>query len=482
MPDPTPTVPHRGTKVVATAGPATDGRIEAMIRAGVDVFRVNFSHGTRDDHVRRVQEIRSAAERLTRHIAVMGDLQGPKIRIHRFRDGEVTLEAGAMFRIDTTLAPDAGTVERVGTGYPSLPHDVGPGDALVLGDGLVELDVTGTTSTEVICRVVTGGRLAGGQGINKRHGGLSAGAITSQDERDIGLAAELELDYLAVSFPRAADDIVRARSLADAAGLRCGIIAKIERAEVVADTERLDEVILAADAVMVARGDLGIEIGDAALMGVQKLVIHRARELNREAITATQMMESMINNPIPTRAEVMDVANAVLDGTDAVMLSGETAIGRYPVETVAAMVRVIRGAESSAEFLQGERPQVRCRQIDESIALAAMTVANQLEGVRAVACVTTSGTTPRLMSRFRSRLPIYAMSSVRRTLARVELYHSVQPVYFEGSAERESITDQAIDWLKAQSVVAAGDRVILSRGDRRNLPGGTNTLRVIDVR
>jgi pyruvate kinase len=237
-----------------------------------------------------------------------------------------------------------------------------------------------------------------------------------------------------------------------------------------------------SDGVMVARGDLGIEIGDAALMGVQKHIIHRARELNREVITATQMMESMINNPVPTRAEVMDVANAVVDGTDAVMLSGETAIGRYPVETVAAMVRVIRGAETSAEFLQSGRPQVRCRQIDESIALAAMTVANQLDGVRAVACVTTSGTTPRLMSRFRSRLPIYAMSSVPRTLARVALYHSVQPVLFVGSAERESITDQAIEWLKAQGVVETGDRVILSRGDRRDVPGGTNTLRVVVVR
>jgi pyruvate kinase len=474
--------PHRGTKVVATAGPSTDGRIEQMLRAGVDVFRINFSHGSHDEHVRRVQEIRAAAERLGRHPAVMGDLQGPKIRIGRFREGTVTLEPDATFRIDTALAADAGTAERVGTAYAMLPEDTNPGDELVLGDGLVELVVLETTATEVVCRVISGGRLAGGQGINKRFGGLSAGAITDQDERDIALAATLELDYLAVSFPRAADDIAQARKLAQRHGLDCGIIAKIERAEVVAAAERLDEVIRTSDAVMVARGDLGIEIGDAALMGVQKRIIARARELNREVITATQMMESMIQNPVPTRAEVMDVANAVVDGTDAVMLSGETAIGKYPVETVAAMVRVIRGAEGSAEFALGGRLRVRYTQIDESIALAAMTIANQLENVRAVACVTTSGTTPRLMSRFRSRLPIYAMSNRRRTLARVALYHSVLPVLFDGSEERESITDQALEWLKAQGVVDVGDRVILSRGDRRNLPGGTNTLKVVDVR
>jgi pyruvate kinase len=476
-----PLQPHRGTKIVATAGPSSDGCLDAMIRAGVDVFRLNFSHGTRDDHVRRVREIRAAADRLGRHIAVLGDLQGPKIRIHGFRDGDVDLQAGATFRIDTALGADAGTVERVGTGYAALPGDVRPGDELLLGDGLIELKVTETSLTEVICRVVNGGRLAGGQGINKRYGGLSAAAITDKDERDIALAAELELDYLAVSFPRHAGDIERARRLAEGCGLRCGVIAKIERAEVVAEAERLDQVITVADAVMVARGDLGIEIGDAALMGVQKRIIARARALNREVITATQMMESMIRNPSPTRAEVMDVANAVVDGTDAVMLSGETAIGRYPVETVAVVERVIRGAESSAEFVLGGKLQVRCRQIDESIALAAMTVANQLEGVRAVACVTTSGTTPRLMSRFRSRLPIYAMSDQMRTLARVALYHSVHPVYFDSSAERESITDQALEWLKARHAVVVGDRVILSRGDRRNLPGGTNTLKIVDV-
>lgn len=479
-----PGVPPRATKIVATLGPASDGRVAELLAAGVDVFRLNLSHGTHAEHAARIDLIRAESTRLGRYVAIMADLQGPKIRIRGFaQPGPVTLCRGACFAIDAALDDLSGSVDRVGTTYARLPSEVVPGDLLVLGDGLIELEVTGVHSGRVDCRVAAGGDLAAGQGINKRGGGLSADALTEKDRTDLAFACSKSVDYIAVSFPRAAADIDMARALITEQGGNCGLVAKIERAEAVADDTALDALVLASDAVMVARGDLGIEIGDAALVGVQKRIIARARALGRSVITATQMMESMTKNPRPTRAEVMDVANAVLDGTDAVMLSGETAVGCHPVAAVRSMSEVVRGAEGSdAPSADAERPG-DCDSVDASLALAAMTVADTLSGVAAVACLTASGNTPRLMSRARSRLPIYAMAHSPSTLARVALIRGVHPVLFETEGvDFDLVNEAAIAWLTQHGIVSFGDRVILSKGDYRDVQGGTNTLKIMEVR
>lgn len=474
----------RGTKVVATVGPATDGNLPALFAAGVNVCRVNFSHGTANEHRARVQAIRAAAVEAQRVVAILGDLQGPKIRIGRFEAEPVLLAVDASFTIDSAHDADRGTAIRVGATYPDLARDCQPGDMLVLGDGLIELEVTAIEGTAVTCRVAVGGELTGGKGINKRGGGLSAGALTPKDHQDIALAAELGVDFLAVSFPRSAADMNEARQLSHAAGLHCALVAKLERAESVADPDTLHDLIAASDVVMIARGDLGIEVDYSALMGVQKYVIKKARELGRATITATQMMESMITNPVPTRAEVLDVANAVLDGTDAVMLSGETAVGAYPIDTVKAMVRVIRGAEASAQFQSGAVEAERCEAVDEAIAMAVMTVAARLERVKAIVCFTASGNTPKLMSRYLSRLPIYALVEDPKTLARIALYRGVNPVLYEPAvADYEAMNRDAIQWLVDRRFVENGDRVILAKGDLKEdrQPGGTNTLKVIKI-
>lgn len=473
----------RNTKIVATLGPGSDGRIERLVQAGVDVFRLNFSHGSHQEHGERVRRIRDAAASQGRFVAILADLQGPKIRIWGFAGvDEVELEAGAPFTIDCDLGERDGTAEQVGTSYQTLAEEVAAGDVLVLGDGLIELAVESVSGRAVHCRVLAGGALGSGKGLNKRGGGLSAEALTEKDYKDLAFACEQGVDWIAVSFPASAADMEQARGLIASHGANCGLVAKLERAEAVTDREKLDAIILASDAVMVARGDLGVEVGDAPLMGLQKLIISRARELNRAVITATQMMESMITNPRPTRAEVMDVANAVVDGTDAVMLSAETAVGRYPVETVEAMDRVIKGAEATAQYTNASPDGTRSDAIDESVAMAAMTVANTLRGVRAVACLTASGNTPKLMSRRRSRLPIYALANNHRTLARVALFRGVHPVFFETYDTAGAEVDQAaVAWLKQAGVVQAGDRVIISKADRRHRAGGTNTLKVLEV-
>lgn len=473
----------RNTKIVATLGPASDSKIERLVAAGVDVFRLNFSHGDHAEHGERVRRIRAAAANLGRFVAILADLQGPKIRIRGFRDVDaVELEPGAPFTVDASLGERDGTAEQVGTSHQTLADEVAPGDVLVLGDGLIELEVKSIDGRAVHCRVLAGGSLGSGKGINRRGGGLSAKALTEKDHQDLAFACEQGVDWIAVSFPASAADMRQARELIAGHGANCGLVAKLERAEAVTDRDRLDAIILASDAVMVARGDLGVEVGDAPLMGLQKLIINRARELNRAVITATQMMESMISNPRPTRAEVMDVANAVVDGTDAVMLSAETAVGRYPVETVESMVRVIAGAEATAQYTNAPADGFRSDAVDESVAMAAMTVANTLTGVRAVACLTASGNTPKLMSRRRSRLPIYALADDHRTLARVALFRGVHPVFFETyDAEGARVDQAAVDWLKQAGVVETGDRVIVSKADRRHRAGGTNTLKVLEV-
>jgi len=477
--------PIRRTKIVATLGPASDreGVLEAMIAAGVDVVRLNFSHGSPDDHRQRLTRVREIADRLGRSVAALGDLQGPKIRIARFAEGAVELAEGAPFVLDMALDGNAGTPERVGCDYQQLIDDVAPGDRLLLDDGRVVLDVTAVEGREVHTTVVVGGRLSNNKGINKQGGGLSAPALTDKDRADLATAVEIGVDYLAVSFPRSAADMQEARDLLGEAGREIGLVAKLERAEAVACEATLDGIIAASEAVMVARGDLGVEIGDAQLIGMQKRIIKRARTLNRAVITATQMMESMIESPLPTRAEVFDVANAVLDGTDAVMLSAETAAGDFPVETIEAIDRVCLGAERERIAQESShRIHEGFTQIDETIALSAMYAANHLSGVAAIACMTSTGYTPLIASRIRSGLPIVGLAHSAIAQRRMALYRGVVSLPFDTSEmSAEELNDRALALLVEKSIAVPGDHVILTRGDEMNAHGGTNTMKILDV-
>lgn len=475
----------RRTKIVATLGPASDSPavINQLIQAGVDVVRLNFSHGSVADHKARAQRVREAAAAANRYVAILGDLQGPKIRIARFVAGKALLEQGQPFTLDAELAKDAGNQYQVGLDYRGLVNDCSAGDMLLLDDGRLTMKINKIVGSEIRCTVIQGGYLSNNKGINRQGGGLSAAALTDKDKTDILAAAEIGVDYLAVSFPRDAADMHEARALLAPTGSKAGLIAKIERAETVSQPEILDQIIEASDAVMVARGDLGVEIGDAELIGVQKQIIQRARQLNRAVITATQMMESMIQSPMPTRAEVFDVANAVLDGTDAVMLSAETAAGEYPVETVQAMVRVIQGAESQPQTrTSGHRIHQSFSNIDETIGMAAMYAANHLAGVKAIISMTETGATPLLMSRIRSGLPIFALSPNAGALHRTAMFRGVVPMHFNASSmPHEQINQNAVNGLLETGIVQKGDLVMISKGDYINVHGGTNTLKVVQV-
>lgn len=469
----------RRTKIVATLGPATDapGVLEGIIRAGVSVVRLNFSHGRSDDHLHRVQAVRDAAERVGRDVAVLADLQGPKIRIDRFRDGAVDLAEGESFFLDAELDPEGGTLDGVGLTYKELPRDVGAGDVLLLDDGQIVLRVERIDGSRIHCRVELGGRLSDNKGINRQGGGLSAPALTDKDRADIATAAAMAADYVAVSFPRSAADLDEARDLLTAAGSDAGIVAKIERAEAVA---AIEEIIGASDVVMVARGDLGVEIGDEELPGVQKRIISTAREMNRVSITATQMMESMITHANPTRAEVMDVANAVMDGTDAVMLSAETATGRYPVRTVEAMARICLGAERQRTTQRSHhRLDSMFGRIDEAIAMAAMYTANHLD-VGAIIALTESGATPLWMSRISSGIPIYALTQHPTTRRRTALYRGVFPVSFDIMHHDVAVVVRdAVNTLKSEDLVAEGELVIITKGEFSGISGGTNAMKIV---
>jgi pyruvate kinase len=475
----------RRTKIVATLGPATDdpATLENLLLAGVNVVRINFSHGDPDEHRRRVEMVREISKRHRLFVAVLGDLQGPKIRIARFADKKIVVNEGDSFTLDAGLDKLAGHQTAVGLDYEDLPKDCKPGDILMLDDGRIQMQVERIEGNRVHTIVTVGGELSNNKGINLQGGGLSAPALTDKDLRDIKTAAALDVDYLAVSFPRSGADIERARELLLEAGGDAGIVAKIERAETVASAEALDDMISASDAVMVARGDLGVEIGDAGLVGVQKRIIKRARQLNKVVITATQMMESMINSQLPTRAEVFDVANAVLDGTDAVMLSGETAAGKYPVQTVKAMVRVILGAEAQREIQRSRhRMDQEYDHIDEAIALSVMYSANHLKGVKAIIALTESGHTPRVMSRISSGLPIFALSPSVKAQRKMMLYRGVQSVPFDARGmSLDELTEKSVHALKEGGFVAKDDVVILSRGNQLGVLGGTDTMQIVRV-
>lgn len=475
----------RRTKILATLGPATDTveRIEAIIAAGANTVRMNFSHGQAEDHIERARKVREAAKKLNKYVAILGDLQGPKIRVARFKEGAIHLDVGAPFILDAELGKEEGDINAVGIDYKALPDDVSAGDILLLDDGRIQLEVTEVVDRKVHTRVTVGGKLSNNKGINRQGGGLSAEALTAKDKEDIKTAAKIGVDYLAVSFPRSGADLDYARQLAREAGCHAMICAKVERAETVASDEAIDDIISASDAVMVARGDLGVEIGDAELVGVQKKLISRSRQLNKIVITATQMMESMINSPMPTRAEVMDVANAVLDGTDAVMLSAETAAGNFPVETVKAMARVCEGAETHPSIrISKHRMDDIFSTVSETTALSAVYAANHLPSIKAIVALTESGNTPKLMSRITTSLPIIALSRHEDTLNAMALYRGVRPVFFNSHAsEPGQLKHDTMEALKAIGLVQPGDSVIMTYGDEMEKIGATNALKIVQV-
>ncbi len=471
----------RRTKIVVTLGPALDepDALKRVLLAGADVFRANFSHGSVETHENRINMVRKLADEYGKAVAILVDLQGPKIRIARFKNKKVQLEEGQPFVFDTTLADEEGTEHTVSLDYKNLPSDVKPGDTLLLDDGRIVMQVEKTESARIYCKVTVGGELSNNKGINRLGGGLSAAALTDKDRSDIKEAVRLEADYIAISFPRNADDVKEARILLRAAGGSAGIISKIERAEAVTN---IDEIIKASDAVMVARGDLGVELGDAELPGVQKLIIRSARALSKPVITATQMLETMTYNTIPTRAEVSDVANAVLDGTDAVMLSGETAVGKYPDKAVAAMDRICLSAEKTFTAKAArQRIDSSFRFVDEAIAMATMYTANHLD-IKAIIALTESGTTPLWMSRVKSNIPIYALSRHVSTQRRMALYRDVYPIHFDAThLDRRLLNQSAVDELKKRGILKDGDLVIITKGDLIGVHGRTNSMKIFTV-
>ncbi|MEO8670940.1 MAG: pyruvate kinase [Tahibacter sp.] len=472
---------NRRTKIIATLGPATDapGMLKRIIEEGVDVVRLNLSHGVPADHVRRAREVREVAESLGREVGVLADLQGPKIRVEKFAAGKVMLEPGRPFVLDCRIDAPDGDEQRVGVSYLGLPRDVKPGDTLLLDDGLIALTVLDVIDAEVRCQVLIGGALSNRKGLNRLGGGLSVAALSDKDRADIKLAAELGADFLAVSFASCAEDMHEARRLLRAAAGQGALVAKIERAEAI---EVLGEIIDASDAVMVARGDLGVEIGDAELPGLQKKIIRESLIRNRTVITATQMLQSMVDSPIPTRAEVLDVANAVIDGTDAVMLSQETAAGKHPDKAVAAMRRVCLGAERQFEPMEGFQPGMhRLDRTDQAIAMSAMFLATQINP-RAIVALTESGATAQWLSRYRSAVPIYALSRSAPARRRMQLYRDVYPIEFDArGVDPAHATVAAIQHLFNLGRLAENDRVVITTGDHTGRLGGTNTLKLLRV-
>ncbi|WP_116368046.1 pyruvate kinase [Parahaliea mediterranea] len=476
---------NRRTKIVATIGPGSESEamLAKLISAGVNVFRLNFSHGSAAHHAEVARRIRKQAAAAGRYVGILADLQGPKIRISTFRDGAVELTSGDTFRLDLDIAEGEGDARGVGLDYRELCDSVTPGDTLLLDDGRLRMQVDAVEHGAVTCTVTQGGKLGSRKGINRLGGGLAAPALTSKDIADIDSLAQVQPDFVAVSFVSSAADIYQTRDLLAQHNLSPAIIAKIERAEVVADEATLNHILEAGFGIMVARGDLGVEVGDAQLIGIQKDLISRARKADRVVITATQMMESMISNPLPTRAEVFDVANAVLDGTDAVMLSAETAVGNYPAEVVHAMADAALGAERHPVARTSRyRLDRQFASAQETIAMSAIYAANHYPNVRGIACLTESGTTPRLMSRLSSGLPIFALSRHSETLQKLCLCRGVVPLYFDAETYGQSdIEARAIEFLRSEGYLQHGDSILLTFGMVMGHPGATNIMKILPV-
>jgi pyruvate kinase len=471
----------RRTKIIATLGPATDdpGVLEKLIVAGVDVFRLNYSHQTHNHHEKRMKEIRRLSLQYKHAVAVIADLQGPKIRIENFKSGKIQLKEGGNFKINTKLSSDSGDESQVGISYKQLANDLKVNDRLLIDDGRIVLDVLSIDNCIIDCEVITGGELTNSKGINLQGGGLSADALTNKDIEDMKHAAKIEVDFVAISFPRDANDIKKARKMMKDCNCNAQIIAKIERADAL---NHIEEIIMESDVIMIARGDLGVEVGDAALPPIQKSLIKKARDMDRAVITATQMMESMIKNKIPTRAEVFDVANAVIDGTDAVMLSGETSIGHYPDEAVKSMSRICEEAEKQRSVRESDhRINQRFETISEAVAMSSMYSANHI-GAKAICSLTETGGTCLWMSRISSGIPIYAFTRHTITRRRVALYRGVYPMKFDIThTDPLEANKQMIEQLIEQNVVVEGDFVIITKGDLRGKRGATNNMKIIQV-
>ncbi|MBL0149306.1 MAG: pyruvate kinase [Ideonella sp.] len=473
----------RATKIVATLGPASSDPevLERLLRAGVDVVRLNFSHGKAQDHIDRANLVRQCAERVGKPVALMADLQGPKIRVGKFEGDKVMLVAGAPLVLDASRT-ELGTANVVGLDYKELPRDVKPGDTLLLNDGLLVLTVEAVRGDQVHTIVKIGGELSNNKGINKQGGGLTAPALTGKDMEDIKTAMAFQADYVAVSFPKNATDMEMARQLANVAGEpfrhKPAMIAKIERSEAI---PQLEAILRASDGIMVARGDLAVEVGNATVPALQKRMIRMAREMDKIAITATQMMESMIVNPVPTRAEVSDVANAVLDGTDAVMLSAETAAGKYPVETVEQMAAIALEAERAEDVtLKDDFMQRHFGRIDQSIAMGALFTAHHL-GCKAIIALTESGSTALWMSRHNIKVPIFGLTHKNTSERRMTLYRNVQPILMPTHNDRDQALAEAEQVLVERGVLKPGDTYAITCGEPMGYPGGTNMLKVCRV-
>ncbi len=473
---------HRATKIVATIGPASSSPevLLQMMQAGLDVVRLNFSHGTADDHRKRAEDVREAARKLGREVSIMGDLQGPKIRVGKFENGKVQLVPGEPFILDANC--ELGNEERVGLDYKDLPRDLKPGDVLLLNDGLIVLTVSRVIGEEIHTVVKVGGELSNNKGINRQGGGLTAPALTAKDMEDIRTAMSIGADYIAVSFPKNATDMEMARQLANIAGMPYGIkpkmIAKIERAEAI---PALQGILDASDGIMVARGDLAVEVGNAAVPALQKRMIRMARDSNKLVITATQMMESMIHAPVPTRAEVSDVANAVLDGTDAVMLSAETAAGKYPVQTIEAMAAICVEAEKS-EHVELDRDFLdrTFARIDQTVAMGALFTAHHL-GAKAIVALTESGATALWLSRHWTHVPIFALTPRVGSQRAMALFRNVTPLAIEPNSDRDQALKQAVEVVVSKGFAAQGDMVVLTVGEPMGQAGGTNTLKIVRI-
>ena len=471
----------RRTKILATLGPATDqpGVLEQLLEAGVNVVRLNFSHGTPEQHAARVAKVREISASIGREVGVLADLQGPKIRIEKFANDKVLLANGQEFRLICRADAPMGDETQVGVSYLGLVSDVKVGDTLLLDDGLISLQVTALDGDAIVTTVLAGGALSNRKGLNRLGGGLSLDALSEQDKEHIAIAAELDVDFLAVSFCRSAADIELARSIAKSHGSFAHIVAKIERAEAI---ENLVEITQASDVVMVARGDLGVEIGDAELPGLQKLIIRTALECNKVVITATQMLQSMVDNPIPTRAEVLDVANSVIDGTDAVMLSAETASGSHPVKAVEAMNRICLAAERQFKHdTDFEKAPRNLQRVDQAIAMAAMFVAEHIN-LRGIIALTESGGTARYLSRFRANVPLFGLSRFGYSRRRMSLMRDVYPINFDSEGQSMRVAARkAVKQLFDQGFLEIGDRVLITSGDHMEQHGATNTMRLLAV-
>lgn len=472
---------RRRTKILATLGPATDapGVLDALLRAGVDVVRLNFSHGDPSGQLARADAVRAAAGRVGTEVGILVDLPGPKIRIEKFANDKVRLRAGDTFTLIAREDAPLGDETQVGVSYLGLPGDVAPGDTLLLDDGVVQLQVTAVEGDRIVTTVLNDSELSNRKGLNKLGGGLSLGALTERDRELISVAAQLRADFIAVSFCRNAEDMQEARRVARAAGSDAWLVSKIERAEAI---ENLVEIVDASDVVMVARGDLGVEIGDAELPGLQKKIIRTALERNKVVITATQMLQSMVSSPIPTRAEVLDVANAVIDGTDAVMLSQESAAGMYPVRAVEAMVRICLGAERQFEHdTDFEDAPRNLERADQAIAMAAMFLTEHI-GVGAIVAMTESGGTARFLSRFRGKAPIFAFARLPAARHRMALMRDVFPMDYDSRGETpRQAARGSIRKLVEAGLLGAGDRVVFTSGEHMETHGATNTLRLLRV-